>query len=132
MRFNFTLSRLILIFRLSAILLLSGTAFSQDKPDCNDIMSLAKKDPGTPILPHNVTQNWYSQAVAKIEEREYFIRTLDKPGAFGAVNHPQHLGYLFTEKGYSVTNFNEDGSTKGIWNTHFHFAGIGRKDKIHE
>jgi hypothetical protein len=51
---------------------------------------------------------------------------------FGAVNHAQHLGYLFNEKGYSVSNFNEDGSTKGLWHVSFLFEGIGRKNKIHE
>src|SRR5258708_830272 len=135
MRSNFTITPLILIFRLSAILLLSGTAFSQDRQSGNQLIAstLVKRDPGTQILPHNVTRNWYSQAVAKLEEREYFIRTLDNhPGMFGAVNHAQHLGYLFTEKGYTVSNFNEDGSTKRLWNTRFLLAGIGRKGKMHE
>jgi hypothetical protein len=134
MRFNFTLARLVLIFRFSAIMLLSGTAFSQDKPNGNDLIiaTLAKRDISTQVLPFNTTRNWYSQAVANLEDREYFIRTQDKPGVFGAVNHAQHLGYLFTGKGYAVTNFNEDGSTKGIWNTRFLFSGIGRKGRIRQ
>lgn len=138
MRCNFTLTRLILIFRLSAILFLSNTAFGQDKPDCNSngkdvlLSNLAKRDAGTQIFPHNTTKNWYNEAVANLEEREYFIRTVNDPGMFGAVNHAQHLGYLFNEKGYSVSNFNEDGSDKGLWHVSFLLQGIGRKNKTHE
>ncbi len=134
MQFNFTLAGSALIFRLSLVLLLSGTAFGQDKPNSNDLITstLAKRDINTQVLPFNTTRNWYSQAVANLEDREYFIRTQDNPGVFGAVNHAQHLGYLFTDKGYAVTNFNEDGSTKDIWSTRFLFSGIGRKDRIRQ
>lgn len=133
MRSNFTPTTLILIFRLSAILLISDNALCQDIPDCKETItsSLAQRDPATQLLPNSITRSWYTQAVATLEEREYFIRTLDQPGLFGAVNHAQHLGYLFTEKGYTVSSFNENGSTKGLWNTHFLLAGIGRKGKVH-
>lgn len=77
-------------------------------------------------LPHGVSTSWYHQAVAAIEDREYAIRAMDAPGVFAAVNHDQHLGYWFTAKGYGVGNFNEDGSTKGLWKEQFLFAGLGR------
>ena len=131
MRSNFTFASLVFIIQLSAVLLPAHTVYSQGRPDGSQFLAstLAKRDAGTQILPHNVTQSWYSQAVAKLEEREYFIRTLDNPGMLGAVNHAQHLSYLFTEKGYTVSNFNEDGSMKGLWNNHFSFAGIGRRGR---
>jgi hypothetical protein len=94
-------------------------------------VELANRDVHTPILPKGVTKSWYNEAVAKIEDRELFIMATDKPGSFAAINHAQHLGYLISEKGYTVGNFNDDGSEKGIWRTHFIFEGIGRKDKLH-
>src|ERR1700753_4074729 len=76
-------------------------------------------------LPQGVSTSWYHQAVAAIEDREYAVRAMDAPGVFAAVNHDQHLDYWFTAKGYGVGNFNEDGSTKGLWKEQFLFAGIG-------
>lgn len=92
---------------------------------------LANRNANTQILPKGVSKSWYNEAVAKIEEREYFIRTTDRSTVFAAVNHAQHLGYLFSEKGYTVSNFNDDGSEKGIWRSNFIFEGIGRKDQLH-
>ncbi|MBN9380070.1 MAG: FG-GAP repeat protein [Chitinophagaceae bacterium] len=92
---------------------------------------IANRDIHAQIMPEGITRSWYNEAVAKIEEREYFIRTTDRKGYFAAVNHAQHLGYLFSEKGYTVSNFNDDGSGKGIWRTQFIIEGIGRKDQLH-
>jgi FG-GAP repeat/Secretion system C-terminal sorting domain len=77
-------------------------------------------------LPRGVSTGWYHRAVTAIEDREYGIRPMDAPGVYAAVNHDQHLGYWFSAKGYGVGNFNEDGSTKGLWSEQFFFAGIGR------
>ncbi|HVU83824.1 MAG TPA: hypothetical protein VHC50_03230, partial [Puia sp.] len=90
---------------------------------------MANRDIHTQIMPEGITRSWYNEAVAKIEEREYFIRTTDRKGTFAAVNHAQHLGYLFSENGYTVSNFNDDGSGKGIWRTNFIIEGIGRKGR---
>jgi hypothetical protein len=78
-------------------------------------------------LPKGIAKGWYSEAVAKIEDKEYAVRALDPPGLYGAVNHVQHLGYWFNGQGYAVKNFNEDGSAKGIWLTKFVLTGLGRK-----
>ena len=88
---------------------------------------LSNRDKGTQVLPKNTNQRWYNEAVANIQEREYYIHSLQSPGVFGAGNHPQHLGYLFSEKGYSVSNFNDDGSSKGLWNMKFQIESIGRQ-----
>ena len=82
------------------------------------------------VLPKGVPTGWYQKAVAVIEDREYAIRTMDAPGIYAAVNHVQHLDYWFTEKGYGVGNFNEDGSTKGLWKEQFLLTGIGRGSGI--
>src|SRR5882762_9137995 len=92
---------------------------------------LANRNANTQILPRGISKSWYNDAVAKIEEREYLIRTTDRSGSFAAVNHAQHLGYLFSEKGYIVSNFNDDGSEKGVWRTNFIFEGIGRNGQLH-
>ncbi|HEY4060882.1 MAG TPA: T9SS type A sorting domain-containing protein [Puia sp.] len=81
-------------------------------------------------LPKGVSSGWYSQAVAKIEDREYFINPLDHSGTYGAINHAQHLGYCFTDEGYGVRSFNEDGSTKNTWQTRFLLTGIGRNGRL--
>jgi|GEM_PF-1669438 len=84
----------------------------------------------TPVLPSSVTKDWYGKAVATISEREYNIRTFDQPGVYGAVNHAQHLSYVFTDRGYAVKNFNEDGSLKDTWRVQLLVAGIGRKGNL--
>jgi hypothetical protein len=94
-------------------------------------LEMANRNIYTQIIPAGISRSWYKEAVAKIEEREYFIRTTDRSGCFDAVDHVQHLGYLFPEKGYTASNFNDDGSAKGIWRTHFIIEGIGRKDRLH-
>lgn len=93
-------------------------------------LEMANRNIQTQIIPEGITRSWYSEAVARIEEREYFIRTTDRKGSFAAVNHAQHLGYLFSEKGYTVSNFYDDGSEKGIWRTNFIIEGIGRKGRL--
>jgi hypothetical protein len=83
-------------------------------------------------LPHGISPDWYHRAVATIEDKEYAIRTMDAPGIYAAVNHDQHLGYWFSAEGYGVQNFNEDGSTKGLWKEQFLFAGIGRGQQLRQ
>lgn len=104
----------------------------QDAPG-KDLVAfeIANRNTQPQIMPKGITRSWYNEAVAKIEEREYFIRTTDRKGYFAAVNHTQHLGYLFSERGYTASNFNDDGSDKGIWRTQFIIEGIGRKDQLH-
>ncbi|HVU56326.1 MAG TPA: T9SS type A sorting domain-containing protein [Puia sp.] len=85
----------------------------------------------TQILPHGISKSWYNEAVVNIEEREYFIRTLEPPGVFGAVNHGQHLTYLFNTDGYTVTNFNDNASGAGLWSNRFVIAGMGRNGGFH-
>ena len=92
---------------------------------------MSNRNANTQIMPAGINKSWFNEAVAKIEEREYFIQATDRAGTFAAVNHAQHLGYLFTEKGYTVNNFNDDGSDKGVWRTNFTLEGIGRKDRLH-
>src|ERR1700760_313472 len=81
-------------------------------------------------VPKGVPSGWYQKAVSAIEDREYAIRTMDAPGIYAAVNHDQHLDYWFTAKGYGVGNFNEDGSTKGLWKEQFLLTGVGRSGSI--
>src|SRR3954470_4773144 len=61
---------------------------------------LSNRNANTQIMPKGADRSWFNEAVAKIEDREYFIRTTERSGTFAAFTHAQHLGYLFTEKGY--------------------------------
>ncbi|HTI91779.1 MAG TPA: T9SS type A sorting domain-containing protein [Puia sp.] len=92
--------------------------------------AFADRAAATPILPTSVNKDWYGQAVANISTREYNIRTFDQPGVYAAVNHAQHLSYVFTDRGYAVKNFNEDGSVKDTWRVQLLVAGIGRKSSV--
>jgi len=83
-------------------------------------------------LPRGIAKGWYSEAVAKIEDKEYCIRKLDPPGLYGAINHAQHLGYWFNGDGYGVKNFNEDGSGKNIWQTRWLLTGMGREGQVNK
>jgi FG-GAP repeat/Secretion system C-terminal sorting domain len=82
---------------------------------------------GQQKLPHGVSSGWYSKAVAAIEDKEYDMKALAIPGAYAALNHGQHLGYWFTKSGYGVRGFNEDGSTKSVWEAQFLLEGVGRR-----
>ncbi len=85
---------------------------------------------GQQKLPHGVSAGWYGKAVAAIEDKEYDMKPLSIPDAYAAVNHDQHLGYWFTKNGYGVRNFNEDGSTKDIWEAQFFLGGVGRQEML--
>ncbi len=85
---------------------------------------------GQQKLPHGISSGWYSKAVAAIEDKEYDMKALSIPGAYAAVNHDQHLGYWFTRSGYGVRSFNEDGSTKGVWEAQFFLTGVGRQELV--
>jgi hypothetical protein len=82
---------------------------------------------GQQALPHGISSDWYGKAMAAIGEKEYDMEALSIPGAYAAINHDQHLGYWFTKSGYGVRSFNEDGSTKGVWEAQFLLEGIGRQ-----
>ncbi len=111
---------------------LSNRTWAQNMPMESKPIAAAFADRAktTPILPQSVTSDWYGQAVAAISGREYYIRTADQPDVYAAVNHAQHLSYVFTDRGYAVKNFNEDGSVKDTWRVQLLVAGIGRKGSI--
>lgn len=124
-----------ILFFCPFLLLYSNTASSQDNSRRSALIKTAiaeRAATGSRTLPHGVSEDWYNKALAGIEAREFFIKTLDRPGTFAAVNHAQHLGYMFTDQGYLVKNFNDDGSAKGVWQTSFLFKGIGRGKNIPE
>jgi hypothetical protein len=85
---------------------------------------------GQQALPHGISSGWYGKAVAAIEDKEYDMRALTIPDAYAAVNHDQHLGYWFTKNGYGIKSFNEDGSTKGVWEAQFFLKGVGRQEAL--
>jgi hypothetical protein len=114
MRDNFTIAGRLFFFLFP--LLLSGKARSQET--------------SSKPLPRGVEKGWYSEAVAKIEDREYFIRALDPPGLYGAVNYAQHLGYWFNGDGYGVKSFNEVGSGKNVWQTRWMLTRMGRMGQL--
>lgn len=109
--------------------LLSNRTLGQNMPMESKPIAAAFSDRAkiAPVLPKSVSRDWYSQAVATLSEREYNIRTFAEPGVYAAVNHGQHLSYVFTDRGYAVKNFNEDGSDKDTWRVQVLVAGIGRK-----
>ena len=92
--------------------------------------AFADRAAATPVLPNSVSKDWYAQAVATISNREYNIRTFDQPGVYGAVNHAQHLSYVFSDRGYAVKNFNENGSLKDTWRVQLLVAGVGRRGSV--
>src|ERR1700754_4713691 len=111
---------------------LSNRTWGQNMPMESKPVARAFTDraAATPVLPKSVNKDWYGQAVANISNREYNIRTFDQPDVYAAVNHAQHLSYVFTDRGYAVKNFNEDGSAKDTWRVQLLVAGIGRKGSI--
>jgi hypothetical protein len=79
-----------------------------------------------------VDKNWFNNAVATINLMEYSIKELDQPDVMGAVNHPQHLRFILSPKGYTASNITSEGNAGAPWHTQFAFAGIGRNSRLHE
>src|SRR5579859_4999324 len=137
----FTLAKSIITLSLSASVLLStvigqrlptqsSSANDRERRDKMVADAFTRRAESKPVLPQGVTQGWYNSAQIVLQEREFFMQPLDRPGVFGAANHPQHLGYMFSGQGYSVKNFNDNGSAEGTWQASFRFASIGRGGQI--
>src|SRR5687767_11287825 len=67
--------------------------------------SLQQKSQEIPTLPSNVSRSWYQQAMQHLQEREYFLKSMDNDKAFGAINRAQRIAFYFSEQGYRVKQF---------------------------
>lgn len=80
-----------------------------------------------PALPANVSNSWYLQAVNSLREREYFMKPMNEPYTYGAVNRAQQTGFRFTREGYQVKQFNWQDFTSS-WEAYFLLKGVGREN----
>ncbi len=89
---------------------------------------LQQQDQQSPSLPANTSSDWYQQATSYITESEYFFQPFGTNGTYSAVNHAQHLGFLFSATGYTVKNFSDKtNSGEETWEEGFTIQSMGRK-----
>ncbi|MFL5748117.1 MAG: T9SS type A sorting domain-containing protein [Niastella sp.] len=70
---------------------------------------------------HDISSDWYNQALKSIQQFESQIKPVSKAGDFSAINMPGHTGFYISPDGYKVTPME-----KRNWEVSFNLKGIGR------
>jgi hypothetical protein len=80
---------------------------------------------------NSFSDNWYNEAVARLQTAEYAIHASDEKGLFKTVNPVNHLAGSLKYNHFLVSNAGASANEKK-WNVDFHIKGTGRDRSLPE
>jgi len=78
-------------------------------------------------LPKEASEDWYKTATENLSLTEYSFFKTTKPSTYRTVNQRNHLGFLVSPDGFSVSDL-KNKSGEQSWNIDFNVVGSGRTE----